>query len=506
MTQSKTLFGHPKGLFYLFFAELWERFSFYGMKALLVLYMTKKLLFSDEMSFGVFAAYMSLVYVTPLIGGMLADKYLGFRKAIMLGGVLMAFGHLFLTIETPIFFYGSLGLIIVGNGLFKPNISSFVGDLYSQGDSRRDAGFTIFYLGVNIGATVAPLLCAYLAEKYGWHLGFAAAGVGMMIGLLFFQSGIKRNIFQEKGNMPNTQAATQKNWVKIIIGAVLAAPVFALITCFYQYEHLLLWAVSVFLIVALIMIYRKVSNSEKSRLIVIVYFTLLATVFMVIFEQAGSSLTLFADRSVNLVGISAAQTNSINAGYIMLLAIPFAVLWTFLEKIKKNPHSGLKMGIGLVLLGAGFLVFASSAYSVNLDGKVPMIYLFLGYLVLTIGELFLSPIGLSKMTELSPQRFISFVMGIWFLSSFYGHFFAGKIAQMTTVSDGTLPWSEGIAKQLVYFMTGLDANTIEAQGTAMEQLYSYVSVYAVFGSLAILIGIIAMLLTPFIQKMARGIN
>jgi len=184
----QTYLGHPKGLFYLFFAELWERFSFYGMRALLVLYMTKQLLFTDTMSFGIFAAYMSLVYFTPIIGGVLADNYLGYRKSIILGGVFMAVGHFLLSFEQPVFFFGSLALIIVGNGFFKPNISTFVGTLYQEEDIRRDSGFTIFYMGINIGGAVAPLMCAWIAEAYGWHYGFMLAGIGMLVGLYFFMT------------------------------------------------------------------------------------------------------------------------------------------------------------------------------------------------------------------------------------------------------------------------------------------------------------------------------
>jgi POT family proton-dependent oligopeptide transporter len=185
-TQTNTFLGQPKGLFYLFFAELWERFSFYGMRSLLILYMTKHLLFSDDMSFGIYATYMSLVYLTPLIGGMVAEKILGYRRSILLGGILMAVGHLLLTIEQPIFFYGSLSLIIVGCGFFKPNISSLVGTLYEKEDSRRDGGFTIFYMGINVGSATAPIICALVAERYGWHYGFTLASIGMITGLLFF--------------------------------------------------------------------------------------------------------------------------------------------------------------------------------------------------------------------------------------------------------------------------------------------------------------------------------
>ena len=200
---SSTIGGHPPGLFYLFFAEMWERFSFYGMRALLILYMTKQLLYSDEMSFGIFAVYGSLVYATPLIGGMLADRIIGYRRAIIFGGILMAMGHFMLAIEHPFFFYTSLGLLIVGNGFFKPNISSLLGELYDKDDVRRDSGFTIFYLGINLGGWAAPLLCAWLAEVYGWHFGFGLAGLGMLAGLVFFYRGLSKQVFYDKGKISN---------------------------------------------------------------------------------------------------------------------------------------------------------------------------------------------------------------------------------------------------------------------------------------------------------------
>lgn len=274
---TKDIFGHPQGLLYLFFAELWERFSFYGMRALLVLYMTKHLLFSDEMSFGIYAAYMSLVYVTPMLGGMLADKILGFRKAIMLGGILMAFGHFFLTFEHPIFFYCSLALIIVGNGFFKPNISSFVGKLYKKGDKRRDSGFTIFYMGVNIGGAVAPLLCAWLAESYGWHYGFVLAGIGMLLGLLVFKSGLKNDVFEEHGNVPNYSIYNEKKFgvskgTWVTISAFLVVPIFALIVYYHQFEHYLVWIVSLFLTAYLLFILKQVTKIERQKLLVAMYF------------------------------------------------------------------------------------------------------------------------------------------------------------------------------------------------------------------------------------------
>ncbi|RKE98295.1 peptide MFS transporter [Ichthyenterobacterium magnum] len=511
-SNSNEAFGHPKGLLYLFFAELWERFSFYGMRALLVLYMTKQLLFTDDMAFGIYAAYMSLVYVTPMIGGILADKILGFRKAILLGGVLMALGHFFLTFEHPVFFYGSLGLIIVGNGFFKPNISSFVGDLYQQGDARRDSGFTIFYLGINLGAAIAPLACAWFAESYGWHYGFVLAGIGMVVGLLVFNKGLKSDVFGNKGFEPNT-TLYNKTWLglnkgqQITIAAFLTVPLFAIIIKFHQFEHYLVWVVSVFLIGYIIYILKSVNAIEKKRLTVAIYFTVLYTLFSAIFEQAGSSLTLFADRNVNLVGMDAAGTNSINAGFIMLFAIPFSILWTYLSKRKKNPNSAIKFSLGLIFLGLGFIIFALSAHSVDELAKTSMLYLVLGYLVLTIGELFLSPIGLSKMTELSPLKYVAFIMGVWFSANFYGHYFAGKIAKLTTVTEGeTNVFTKGIFGDTVEFITGITPEIAMQNSDNFQQLYSYLSVYASFGVISVIVGIFALLISPVIKKLMSGVH
>lgn len=507
-----TTWGHPRGLFYLFFAELWERFSFYGMRALLTLYMTKALLFTDEMSFGIYAAYMSLVYVTPMIGGTLADQFLGYRRSINLGGILMALGHFFLTIETPFFFYTSLALIIVGNGFFKPNISSFVGSLYQQGDTRRDSGFTIFYMGINIGGAIAPLICAWFAETYGWHYGFVLAGIGMLAGLLTFHRGIKKDIFGEKGKIPNPSTFYNKKWGMhqgnlITLFAFLSVPFFALIIYFYQYEHYLVGIVSLILVFYIIKILTSLSRKERNKLLVAVYFTVLATLFWAIFEQAGSSLTLFADRNVNLIGINAAQTNSINSTFIILLAIPFSMLWTFLSQRNMNPNSAIKFAIGLLLTGLSFMIFASSAQNVNEMAQTPMFYLILGYFVITVGELFLSPIGLSKMTELSPIKYVAFIMGVWFSSSFYGHFFAGKIAQLTSVSNGdSSALTEGVLGTMVKMITGLDATMVSTMDTPFQQLYSYVSVYASFGILTFAVGIFSLLISPLIKNMMEEVH
>lgn len=512
MDQNGTFLGQPKGLFYLFFAELWERFSFYGMRALLVLYMTKQLLFSDRMSFGVYAAYMSLVFFTPLIGGVLSDNYLGYRKAITLGGIFMALGHFFLSFEHSLFFFGSLALIIVGNGLFKPNISTFVGRLYEKGDLRRDSGFTIFYMGINIGGAVAPLLCAWVAELYGWHYGFVLAGIGMLIGLYFFRSGIQKGVFGDKG-LPPEDGGLDEKWMGIrrehliTFLCLLSIPLLALIIYHNEYEHYLVWVALITIVGILMHIYRSVEVPYKSRLLVVAYFTTLMSLFWAIFEQAGSSLTLFADRNVNLIGMNAAQTNSINGGFIILLAIPFSMMWKRLSEKHANPNSALKAGLGLALLGVGFIVFAMSARHMDGMARTPMIYLVMGYFVLTIGEMFISPIGLSKMTELSPVKYLSFLMGVFFTSSFFGHFFAGKISKLTDISaSGTNPFSQGILGNFSSWTTGITPSDLVDKGEEFVQLYSYTSVYAGFGLIAIIVGAVAVIISPIIKKWMAGVH
>ena len=420
----------------------------------------------------------------------------------------MALGHFLLTIEQPVFFYLSLAFIIVGNGFFKPNISTFVGTLYDNDEVKKDSGFTIFYMGINIGGAIAPLLCAWLAEVYGWHYGFMAAGIGMLLGLFIFQKGIKSEVFGDKGLVPDKEyfnlkkyGLTHGNWVVLL--AFVLVPVFALFVRFYQYEHYLVWITSFVIVGALIKICLGLTPSARNKVIVASYFTVLMTMFWAIFEQAGSSLTLFADRNVTLVGLNAAQTNSINSGYIILLAIPFSMLWSYLAKRKLNPNSAIKSGLGLLLLGLAFVVFSLSARDA-VNAMTPMWYLFVGYFILTVGELCISPIGLSKMTELSPLKYISFIMGVFFTSSFYGHFFAGKIARLTTVEEGVAsPFSKGIIGDLVEYTTSLNYDVALAQGDTYSQLYSYVSVYAVFGVLTLAIGIFVLLISPMV-KMLMG--
>ena len=411
---NQQVLGHPKGLFYLFFAELWERFSYYGMRALLTLYMVNEFFLyikdeaaREEMSIGIFAAYGSLVYATPVIGGMIADKFIGFKKSILLGGILMAIGHFFMACYfnaedftngmfgfpiqdiNGLFFYSALALLIVGNGFFKPNISTMVGRLYPEGDKRRDSGFTIFYMGINIGAFLAPLACGYLgmSEDWGWHYGFGAAGIGMLIGLIFFWKGISDGVFGDNGEQPEEYRDKKMIGLRtdyfFYLVALLMVPISAFLVKFNAFEVIgelhLHSSILIGLLVIILGIIAKnmmeLSRIEIFRLITVLVLTLFITVFWSFFELAGTAITLFAERNVNLVLMNASQTNAINPGYIMFLAIPFSLMWVALAKAQKNPITPIKFALGILQLGLGFIIFAMSAQFMDDAGKTPFIFL-----------------------------------------------------------------------------------------------------------------------------------
>ena len=520
--------GHPKGLFYLFFAEMWERFSFYGMRALLTLYLIKEffadLQNNEEIAYGIYAAYGALVYLTPLIGGYLADKFIGYRKSIIYGGILMAIGHFFMgfyfesdvlgfdkTVINNFFFYGALGLLIMGNGFFKPNISTMVGSLYEEGDLKRDGGFTIFYMGINLGAMIAPLFCGYLGEVYGWHWGFGAAGIGMLAGLIVFWKGVKSNALGDKGLQPTEWVNKKISGVKItnliyILG-FLAVPVFAYLILLDVQSELLGNVLSI--VGGLVLIYLgyiiydyKVKQNDKvsgDRLIAIMILAVFCTIFWACFEQAGSSITVWVDKCVNLVGMTASQTNAINPFYIVLLAIPFSWLWTKLGAMNKNPNTPMKFALGIFQLGLGFLIFASTAHFIGDNGKIPFLFVFLGYFLITTGELFLSPIGLSKVTELSPKKMVAFMMGVWFLSSTFAHYISGVIAKLTT--SGSEAKSNWLSELSYWFMGNPDSSN-----EAIATLLQYNSIYAQIGFVTIFISLFVVIISPFIKKLMHGIH
>jgi POT family proton-dependent oligopeptide transporter len=492
------LFGHPKGLFYLFFAELWERFSFYGMRALLTLYMVqeifKALVDKDAATAVVYASYGSLVYASTVIGGQISDKILGMRSSIFLGGVLMAIGHFVLAIENNMAFFIALAFIVVGNGFFKPNISTFVGALYKDGDVRKDSGFTIFYMGINIGGFVAPLLCGWLAVEYGWHYGFGLAGIGMMAGLIFFWSGIKKNVFGDKGMPPNQEVyekkilgIPQKTLIPII--SVLVVPVIAYVLSQYKailgeetIVSIIFKVIGVAILIYLIRIMMKATLEERKKLIMAVLITFFMTLFWGFHELSGSVITLFASRNVDLTFINASQTNALNSMFIILLAIPISLLWAYLSKKNLNPRTPYKFGFGLILAGLSFYILAMSAGNADENGMVPFAYLFIMYLVISIGELFMSPVGLSKITDLSPKRIVAFMMGIWFLSSAYAFQIVGFIS-----------------KQLAVESTDVNVG-------GLQTLSIYTDGFGLIAKYALGAGLIVLILSPLMKKLMGNVH
>jgi POT family proton-dependent oligopeptide transporter len=435
--------GQPKALPVLFFTELWERFGFYGMRALLVLYMTKELLIADTPAYGIYGSYMALVYLSPVFGGYIADYILGSRRSIMLGGIIMSIGYFTLSIPGLTPFYLGLGMIISGNGLFKANISSLLGKYYTPKDLRRDSGFTLFYIGVNIGALLAPFICGTVGEEYGWRYGFAFSGVGMLIGLFVFWFGKDWLLGygeppNEKKLLLNFSGISFQNWT--ILFSVLSVPVFSF---FVIYNHILDFAMPAFGLVILGYLFYVAFSSgreERNNLLVILVLMFFFMTFFAFFEQAGGLINLFTDRNVDRVlwgyEIKTTWFQSLNPVFIIILGPPISWLWVYLARRNREPYTLMKFAIGIGLLGLGFFVMAYGALCECEAGKTSMLWLSLGYILQTAGELSIAPTGLSMVTKLAPVKMANFFMGVWFLSISFAEYIGVIIAKFASISPG----------------------------------------------------------------------
>ncbi|WP_413664461.1 peptide MFS transporter [Microbulbifer sp. ANSA003] len=578
---SGELLGHPKGLYICFATELWERFSFYGMKYLLLLYLTKYHLFTDSAGYDVLGAYAGLVYALPLIGGLLADRYLGMRKAVLFGGILLCLGHLLMAVEghqaisyaagtvlseaitlndgTVIaagttltekvviqdvvalkVFFMALALITVGVGFLKPNISTIVGQLYPKNDSRRDAGFTIFYMGINVGSFIATLLCGWLGETYGWGYGFGLAGIGMVFGLITFVWGQKYldglaepsrpEVLKEKALGP-----INKEWA-VYLGAILSLGAVWYLVQSEPAVHLAQNSLLIVAIVGLIlfsMLYKdnkgkdfiaigmaaltaalgliwafsgndiwlggmllalvgfigygfvRHYSEEFSRTVVLMVLITSTIVFWALFEQSAGSMTLYADRvldrSIGDGEVRASMFGSLNAGFIMLLAIPFAALWVWLGKRGWEPSTPVKFGLGIIQAGLGFGALVLGAEFPTEAGKVAMIWLVLAYLLHTSGELCLSPVGLSAVTKLSIGKVVSVSMGTWFLATALSETVATRIGKMAAVPQG-------------------EATDLASTLTTYTSLYEYLMWWGLG------VGALMIIISPFLKKGMCGIR
>jgi POT family proton-dependent oligopeptide transporter len=569
VSERKTFMGHPRGLVVLFFAEMWERFSYYGMRALLIFYLTQHFLFDDGFSQGQYAAYTSLVYLTPLIGGFIADRYLGSRKAVIIGAILLVLGHSGMAIEgmparqmleyqtqryevttegrggdrqvkiqvgddsyvlapgadggmklegmtedgvlpmqlpkgsytlsvegrDPLYvqiFYLSLALIIAGVGFLKANISTVVGQLYEKDDPRRDSGFTLYYMGVNIGAFLASIVCGWLGLTYGWWAGFGAAGLGMILGLIVFLWG--QPWLEGRGEPTNPEVLRER-----VFGpfnrehAIWGGAVLLTLVCWLLVQHqavmgLLLLGTSTIVLGGLLwFIFQKLEKIERDRMLVALILTSFSTLFWTLFEQAGSSLNQFAERNTDLtagpLSITAAQTQSFNAGFIVLLAPVFSALWVWLAKRKFEPSTPLKFALALIQVGLGFLILVYGASVAGADARVPLMFLVLAYLLHTTGELCISPVGLSMITKLSVTRVASLMMAVWFLSSSWAQFFAGIVAKMTA--------TETVAGVVL---------------DPAKSLATYAGVFGKIGVVTIIVGIAVIGVAPVLRRMMHGVK
>ena len=587
------LFGHPKGLYVCFTTELWERFSFYGMKFLLLLYLTKYHLFTDEKGFDVLGSYAGLVYALPVIGGLIADRYLGMRKSVLFGGTLLSLGHILMAVEghqaitypaghalaesltlasgevlaagTVLsaaitfrdtaalnVFYLALALIVMGVGYLKPNISTIVGKLYPQDDPRRDSGFTIFYMGINIGSFLATILCGWLGETFGWRYGFGAAGIGMIIGLISFSYG-------QRYLRGHAEPADPDELKQKVFGPVsrewsiylLSLPVLGLLWLLVQHEPVVLLTQNVFLVIAIVgiilysMIYRKTDSSnvpaytfaaaaiiagvyaaganlgflpgsaevveyaiyaaailivgfvvygfmthnsdEFGRTVVLMFLILTTVVFWALFEQSAGSMTLYADRVLDReafgITFTAAQFGSLNAGFIMLLALPFATLWVWLARKNLEPSTPVKFGLGIIQAGLGFGALVVGAQFPDAAGKVAMIWLILAYFLHTTGELCLSPVGLSAVTKLSIGRVVGVSMGTWFLATALSETVATRLGKLAAV----------------------DMHAGEVVSSA-DALATYTELFEFLMYVGIGVGVLVLLVSPLLRRGMHGVH
>jgi POT family proton-dependent oligopeptide transporter len=443
----RAFFGHPRGLSTLFFTEMWERFSYYGMRALLILFMTAPVatggMALDTATAGaIYGMYTAMVYMMSVPGGWIADRLMGQRRAVLVGGILIACGHFCMAVPATVTFYLGLILIVLGTGLLKPNISVMVGQLYATHDQRRDAGFSIFYMGINIGAFFSPLVCGYLGQEINWHYGFAAAGVGMVAGLIQYGLGARAlgdaGLHPTPAESPAAFDALKRRAVLIIVAVLgglaalgLGVATGALPMTATQiadaFGYLLLVTTVAFF--GWLFLSSGWTPEERRRLYVIVVFFVAAALFWSVFEQAGSTLNLFADRSTRntLLGFDFPSSwfQSLNPIFIMILAPLFAWLWVGLGR--RDPASPYKFSFGLIGVGIGFAMLIPAARLAEAGGTVSPLWLTGTYLIHTIAELFLSPVGLSSMTKLAPARILSLTMGVWFLGAAVGNYIGGRL-------------------------------------------------------------------------------
>jgi len=488
--------GHPKGLYVCFGAEMFERLCYYGMRGLLILYLTKALMNGDTRAIGIYGAYTALVFAAPVWGGKLADTILGYKRAVVFGGVVMAIGEFLILGGNEFWLFLGMSTIIVGNGYFKANISTLLGKLYKEGDPLRDSGFTIFYMGINVGALLATVAVAPIGETFGFKWGFGLAGVGMLVGVAIFLKG--QDKFEGAGEPPNMDL--YRKWSKLVYLVSLAAipALYALINYGQDVailgQDLLFWILIGLLVYVCFNLLRagfQGGSVQRDRIIVMMILMTFNVVFWACFEQAGSSLTLFADRNVDrnvfdIYQMPASQTQFFNPAFIIIFGSVFSVMWVRLAKIGKNPNIPMKFGLGIIQLGLGYLMLLVGNAIAGPEAMVPLYILALMYLLHTTGELFLSPIGLSMVTKLAPRHMTGAAMGAWFLSFAFSMYAAAALAKLT----------------------GAEGESAEAVASIppAESLMTYVNLFGKMGWVTVGIGLALVMLSKPLNKMMHGVE
>lgn len=487
---------YPKQLWYLFFSEMWERFSFYGMRGMLVIFMVNQLMMNDEVANLQYGATQAFVYAFTFIGGLFADKILGYRKSLFWGGLLMILGSVILAIDPKQFFFIGISFTIIGTGFFKPNISTMVGKLYKDEDNRRDAGFSLFYAGVNLGALIGGYLCIAVANgsmfasiipvHLRWNFAFGFAAVVMLVSLLTFVQTQKS--LGEIGLSPLLDLADSKRKsfeYLTYIGSIVLIPIIILLVSNSEYTDIFMFIIGPCSILYLIYEMRNFSLAENKKLIAALVFIIFSIFFWAFFEQSGGSLSLFAANNLNktVLGIPLdpnGVNNSANSLFVIIFAALVGMVWLWLGKIKMEPNTIVKFGIAFLFLAGGFWIFYYTKFFADANGMTSLNLFTFGWFVITFGELCLSPIGMSIMTKLSPAKLQAVMMGMWFLASAYGQYFAGLLgANIASASEN----ASNVAKLNIY-----------ADG------YQQLAIYALIA------GIILILISPFVKKLMQEVK
>jgi proton-dependent oligopeptide transporter, POT family len=478
---------YPKQLWHLFLTEMWERFCFYGMRGVLAIFMVSQLGLTDKESNLKYGAIQAFVYAFTFIGGIFADKILGFKKSLFFGGIIMITGNLIIAFSPKDLFYLGITLSIIGTGFFKPNISSMVGDLYKEGDSRRDAGFGLFYSGINIGGLLGGFLCVWLGKYYSWSYAFLAAAIVMALGLVTF-------VFTKKhlgtiGDSPllNLDAGKRKmREIMVYVGSLLSIPLVFLMIKNTDYTDMFMYTIGPLAIVYFLYeMFKIASPSGRKKLIAAFIFIVFSIIFWAFFEQSGGSLSLFAEKNLtfNVLGLHIdpnVVNNSSNSLFVIIFSPLIGLLWVWMSDRKLEPNSVIKFGVAFLFLAAAFYLFYSTRFLANAEGITSLNLFTFAYLVLSIGELCLSPIGLSLVTKLSPKHLGGMMMGMWFLASAYGQYVAGLLGANMSSPDK----NAGLPEKLISYTDG----------------YLQLSIYALIA------GVLMVAISPIIRKLMQEVK